>query len=254
MPDNNNRRSLFQKATGPIRKAALISSNNLLIRSAIRSTLYNDKPPAGLVIVTPGVNTQFKRRLLKQLFPKATQVYGRDYISQDDLFNTIFEHAADGPLEQVYIATHGSPKRIHPDSGGERSKENIAVKDFLQALYTAQQEKNGGKPYARRIVFGGCATLANLSDEEVREFRDLAVKLQAQIVGTTGLLSDITANFVRFNPDGKLEKDWMNTTFDTSIWKNKYKTRNKYSAEWFKKARDKRPLMPRKPGFLKPHP
>lgn len=69
----------------------------------------------------------------------------------------------------------------------------VNVQNLLKALDTLQQELK--QPIAQKIIFDACSVFKELKPEQVASFRELSVKLNAEIVGNIHYaLSDLSAN------------------------------------------------------------
>ncbi|MDD4616219.1 MAG: hypothetical protein PHW76_03770 [Alphaproteobacteria bacterium] len=193
----------------------------------------------GLVIITAGTNSLEKSLLIKDLYPNAVQERGPEFDNQEKILEAIFLHGKGCSLEQVYISSHGAPNLLHPDASVATSGVTVYIKEFLGAVYEAQKSKNGGRPYANRFVFAGCNTLANLTPKDVEDYISLARVLKAEIVGTTSMHCGTSARFIKFNPDGTIGRDWLDSKLDPFVWKGMVQTYMRgYSTRWVSEVMD----------------
>lgn len=137
-----------------------------------------------------------------------------------------------GTLDELAFCSHGTlPGRASTLVGG--------IGNALDAV-AALGDKLGVKP-AKRIVFTICNGFRHLSIDEVSALRNWAKTYGVEVVGALGITSLSPSDgkefghFIKFTPEGNVERDSMHTTRLSLKWNEmegkllKYKT----SKLWF---------------------
>lgn len=125
------------------------------------------------------------------------------------IIRTIREHVKKyGTLSELMIDGHGNTNQIGHSAP-------LSTVKFLADMTDLHREL--GIKLADRIVFGGCRVFADLNNEDVLFYKDVARKLDAEIVGATSIVGGASAGrFVQFTPDLTVKRDRLDSPF--GLW------------------------------------
>jgi len=169
------------------------------------NTLFSRQQNAGkLHIITPA-----KFRGAEMLgawvnFPHSKILHGRTYKNEERIVNAIIDHVREhGTLNELALHAEGGSRILFTGK-----TERIEIDSFLNRLISEQRQLK--MQITKRVVFLACNIFTNLSPEQVGSYRQKAMELDSDIVGTT---SEYIGSFgqkgrlVQFTHDGAVIKD-----------------------------------------------
>jgi hypothetical protein len=156
----------------------------------------------------PGRQTALKRGMLGDV-DVHEMTSCKDDREMACIIDTVREHVKKyGTLGEIRLGGHGDSESIGSSLVGH--SDDLDLQGFLFRLQQLQTEL--GIKIADRVVFSGCEVFTNLTPEDVNFYRDAAKILGSEIAGPTstgavayGVMH--AARYVRFTPNGKVERD-----------------------------------------------
>ena len=176
--------------------------------------------PYRLAFVTKGVRGVVNNAaaIRKHLLPDAVVLYPDSKETPHNIVNRIEEQVkAYGTLDEVLIESHAGSQTLLFDA-----KKTAKLEHILDGIAAIQHRL--GIKVADRIVFASCSLFCNMTNAQVKAYREWAQRYGISLVGTTTtfLKGLSVASFVQFTPDGRVIRDRLSaSSLNPILWSMK---------------------------------